>query len=67
MRSIVIAMLVAAGFMFVGTARPTIAAPASAAISQAAAEVNSVTHAYCKCVKRGKTMGSCVAWSRGCK
>ncbi len=66
MRSILIGMVLAAGLAFVGTA-PTLAAPATGAvISQAATEMSPVTQAACKCLKTGKTMGSCVKWSKGC-
>ncbi len=59
MRSILIAMLIAACLTFVGTAPPTMAAPASAVISQAAAEMSLVTQAAKK-KKGGQKMCTCV-------
>jgi hypothetical protein len=53
MRSIVFGAVVAAGLSLIGTV-PTLSAPANGtAISQAAAEIGTVTEARCWCVWRG--------------
>ncbi len=68
MRSIVIGTLVAAGLTFVSTA--SMAAPASAVISQAAAEMSPVSQVACKCLKFSKGtpgIARCLKWSApGC-